>query len=79
METQKINIAVIILNWNGLNWIQKFLPIIIEKSKEANIYIADNASSDESVKFIDTFLLIIQIFILQKIVVYFPTNLKYNI
>ena len=53
METQKINIAVIILNWNGLNWIQKFLPIIIEKSKEANIYIADNASSDESVKFID--------------------------
>jgi len=52
METQKINTAVVILNWNGLKWIQKFLPTIIEKSNEANIYIADNASNDESVDFV---------------------------
>ena len=53
METQKINTAVVILNWNGIKWIQKFLPTIIEKSNEANIYIADNASSDESVDFVN--------------------------
>ena len=53
METQKINTAVVILNWNGIKWIQKFLPKIIEKSNEANIYIADNASSDESVDFVN--------------------------
>ena len=53
METQKINTAVVILNWNGIKWIQKFLPTIIEKSNEANIYIADNASSDESVEFVN--------------------------
>jgi len=52
METQKINTAVVILNWNGIDWLKKFIPTIIEKSKEANIYLADNASSDESVKFI---------------------------
>ena len=53
METQKINTAVVILNWNGIKWIQKFLPTIIEKSNEANIYIADNASTDESVDFVN--------------------------
>jgi len=53
METQKINTAVVILNWNGIKWIQKFLPTIIQKSNEANIYIADNASSDESVDFVN--------------------------
>lgn len=53
METQKINTAVVILNWNGIKWIKKFLPTIIEKSNEANIYIADNASSDESVDFVN--------------------------
>ena len=53
METQKIDIAVVILNWNGIKWIQKFLPTIIEKSNEANIYIADNASNDESVDFVN--------------------------
>ena len=53
METQKINTAVVILNWNGIKWIKKFLPTIIEKSNEANIYIADNASTDESVDFVN--------------------------
>ena len=53
MEIQKINTAVVILNWNGIKWIQKFLPTIIEKSNEANIYITDNASSDESVDFVN--------------------------
>ena len=53
METQKIDIAVVILNWNGKKWLEKFLPTVIEKSSIANIYIADNASTDNSVSFID--------------------------
>ena len=52
METQKINTAVVILNWNGIDWLKKFLPIIIDKSKIANIYLADNASDDNSVEFV---------------------------
>ena len=53
METQEINTAVVVLNWNGINWLKKFLPILIEKSKDVNIYIADNASSDNSVEYVN--------------------------
>ena len=53
METQEINTAVVVLNWNGINWLKKFLPILIEKSKGANIYIADNASTDNSVEYVN--------------------------
>jgi len=52
MEAHKKDIAVVILNWNGQQWLEKFLPIVIEKSSMANIYIADNASTDNSVNFI---------------------------
>ena len=37
METQKINTAIIILNWNGIDLLKKFLPTLIAKSKNANI------------------------------------------
>ena len=53
METQEINTAVVVLNWNGINWVKKFLPILIEKSKDVNIYIADNASTDNSVEYVN--------------------------
>ena len=53
MEAYKIDIAVVILNWNGQKWLEKFLPTVIEKSSMANIYIADNASTDNSVNFIE--------------------------
>ncbi|WP_452223099.1 glycosyltransferase [Lacinutrix chionoecetis] len=47
-----MKIAVVILNWNGKALLQKFLPSIIAHSQEANIYVADNASTDDSVAFI---------------------------
>jgi GT2 family glycosyltransferase len=45
-------IAVVILNWNGVKLIGQFLPSIIANSDEAHIYLIDNASTDESVKFV---------------------------
>ena len=53
MEAHKKDIAIVILNWNGQKWLEKFLPTVIEKSILANIYIADNASTDSSVNFIE--------------------------
>lgn len=44
--------AVVILNWNGKNLLEKFLPPVVSHSKEANIYVADNASTDDSVDFL---------------------------
>ncbi len=51
METRKIKTAIVILNWNGKTWLEKFLPTLIKYSKEATIFIADNASTDNSVGF----------------------------
>ena len=42
-------IAVVILNWNGTKLLQQFLPSVIEYSENATIYVADNASTDESI------------------------------
>jgi len=42
-------IAVVILNWNGAKLLEQFLPSIIAYSDEAKIYVADNASVDNSI------------------------------
>ena len=43
-------IAVVILNWNGAAMMQKFLPSVIKNSEEAEVIIADNGSTDDSVE-----------------------------
>jgi len=47
-----MKIAIVILNWNGQKLLEQFLPSVVSYSKEATIYIADNASSDDSISFI---------------------------
>ncbi len=46
------NIAVVILNWNGQKLLEQFLPSVFRYSHEATIYVADNASTDDSIAFI---------------------------
>lgn len=48
----KEKIAIVILNWNGRDLLEKFLPSVIMHSENAVIYVADNASTDDSVAFI---------------------------
>ncbi len=43
------NFAIVILNWNGQQFLAQFLPSVIRYSEDANIYVIDNASSDNSV------------------------------
>lgn len=45
-------LAVVILNWNGKNWLKKFLPSVLQYSDEADIYVIDNASDDDSIAFL---------------------------
>lgn len=52
MAEKSKKIAVVILNWNGKNWLQKFLPSVIQYSPEADIYIIDNQSDDDSISFL---------------------------
>ena len=49
---QSLKIAVVILNFNGKKLLQKFLPTVIQYSENASIYVADNASTDDSVLFL---------------------------
>ena len=42
-------IAVVILNWNGAKLLEQFLPSVMLYSDEAKIYVADNASTDNSI------------------------------
>ena len=46
-------IAVVILNWNGAKLLEQFLPSVIAYSEEATIYVADNASTDNSILLIE--------------------------
>lgn len=46
-------LAIAILNWNGKKWLEKFLPAVVQHSPEADIYIIDNASEDDSVTFVE--------------------------
>ncbi|XOV94676.1 MAG: glycosyltransferase family 2 protein [Bacteroidota bacterium] len=43
------SVAVAILNYNGAQYLNKFLPVLINFSGEAKIYVIDNASTDDSI------------------------------
>lgn len=47
-------VAVVILNWNGRQkgLIEQYLPSVVEYSKEAEVFVADNGSEDDSLEFI---------------------------
>lgn len=47
-----MKIAVVILNWNGKHLLEKFLPSVVKHSEGADIYVIDNASSDNSIEFL---------------------------
>ncbi|WP_027377446.1 glycosyltransferase family 2 protein [Kaistella palustris] len=47
-----MDLAIVILNWNGKNWLQKFLPNVLQHSGEHAVYVIDNASTDDSVSFL---------------------------
>ncbi len=47
------SIAIVILNWNGKYYLQKYLPSVIKYSANvAEIIVADNASTDDSISFL---------------------------
>tara|TARA_B100000686_G_C16806044_1_gene990513 strand:+ start:9449 stop:10444 length:996 start_codon:yes stop_codon:yes gene_type:complete len=47
-----MKIAIVLINWNGEKLLRKFLPRLIKYSDNASIYIIDNNSTDNSVKFV---------------------------
>jgi GT2 family glycosyltransferase len=47
------SVAVVILNWNGRNFLQQFLPSVLASTYgNMRVIVADNASTDDSVQFV---------------------------
>lgn len=47
-----MKIAVVILNYNGRALLEQFLPSVLANSNEATVYVADNASTDNSIAYL---------------------------
>jgi GT2 family glycosyltransferase len=47
-----MEVAVVILNYNGRSYLEQFLPSVIKFSEGATIWVIDNNSSDNSVEFL---------------------------
>jgi len=47
-----MKIAIVILNWNGVELLKKFLPSVVQYSEKAQIYVIDNASTDHSITYL---------------------------
>jgi len=47
-------VAIVILNWNGKHFLEKFLSSVVNNSQPAGylIYVADNGSTDNSIEFL---------------------------
>ncbi len=46
-------LAIVILSWNGKNWLEKFLPKVILYSQNAEVYVVDNGSADNTLEFLN--------------------------
>ena len=47
-----MKVAVVILNWNGLQHLQHYLPSVVSTTPDADIVVADNGSTDDSVEWV---------------------------
>lgn len=48
-----MKVAIVILNWNGVKMLSTYLPSVINYSRdEAEIFVADNASTDDSMSWL---------------------------
>jgi GT2 family glycosyltransferase len=48
-------VAVVVLNWNGKKWLEKFLPNVVKNSSSqiSEVYVADNDSTDDSIAWVE--------------------------
>ena len=50
------SVAIVILNWNGRNFLERFLPyVMVSVYTNKRVIVADNASTDDSVSFLQQY------------------------
>ncbi len=59
--------AIVILNWNGAKMLHQYLPSVLQYSRdEATVYVADNASTDDSLELLRQHFPEVQLILLEK-------------
>ena len=46
------SVAIVILNYNGRHYLEKFLPTVLKHSEGYEIWVADNGSTDQSLEWL---------------------------
>ena len=60
-------VAIVILNWNGARMLQEYLPTVLRYSRdEATVYVADNASTDNSLELLRAEFPEVRLMVLEK-------------
>lgn len=59
-------VAVVILNWNGKDLLEKYLPSVVTYSNDAEVIVADNGSTDNSIQFLKDNFPTVRLIILDK-------------
>ena len=60
-------VAIVILNWNGEKMLKEYLPSVLRYSRdEATVYVADNASTDDSLSLLRQHFPEVQLIVLDK-------------
>lgn len=49
---ERMKVSVVILNWNGVKHLRTYLPSVVANTPKAEILVADNGSTDESLEVI---------------------------
>ena len=61
------SVAIVILNWNGRSYLQQFLPSVVATTYPgARVIVADNASTDDSIAFLQEHYPAVEILALEK-------------
>ena len=53
-----MNVAVVILNWNGAHHLRTYLPSVVDYTPGAQLIVADNGSTDDSRSVVDSFAMV---------------------
>ena len=48
-----MKLAIVILNWNGQQLLETFLPSVVRYTEKHDVYVIDNGSTDTSVAFLE--------------------------
>lgn len=67
MVREMKKVAIVILNWNGEKMLKEYLPSVLRYSRdEATVYVADNASTDDSLSLLRQHIPEVKLIVLDK-------------